>query len=178
MPGGGHSLQSTLANTAADRPSRYRTAVQGGLPWSRCGSRNYLSASGGITTLTTTAGYCGSCRRGSNACSTSVAAPTGRRAHSPSWRGTSKWLDRSPLMIDRTRRRRPSGEREVAGGRRAHPGLPLCDVGYDAITAVSSLHHMPLEDAPERLVGLLRPGGVWSSSATIDRPRVATVCWS
>lgn len=38
--------------------------------------------------------------------------------------------------------------------------LPLPDDGYDAITAVSSLHHMPLEDALERLVGLLRPGGV------------------
>ncbi len=40
------------------------------------------------------------------------------------------------------------------------PGLPLADDGYDAITAVSSLHHMPFEGALERLVGLLRPAGV------------------
>ncbi|MHB8296850.1 MAG: class I SAM-dependent methyltransferase [Acidimicrobiales bacterium] len=70
-------------------------------------------------------------------------------------------LDRSPVMIGRARRRC----QEVANlrwveGDLLDPGLPLSDDGYDAITAVSSLHHMPLDGAVERLVGLLRPGGV------------------
>lgn len=70
-------------------------------------------------------------------------------------------LDRSPVMIGRARRRCPEGgnvswlEGDLLDSR-----LPLPDDGYDAIIAVSSLHHMPLEDALERLVGLLRPGGV------------------
>ena len=52
------------------------------------------------------------------------------------------------------------GEGEWLGGDVLDAGLPLCDDGYDAITTVSSLHHMALEDALERLIGLLRPGGV------------------
>jgi len=48
----------------------------------------------------------------------------------------------------------------VAGGDLLDSRLPHPDDGYDAITAVSSLHHIPLGDALERLVGLLRPDGV------------------
>ena len=40
------------------------------------------------------------------------------------------------------------------------PGLPLEHEGYDVVTAVSSLHHMPLRPALGRLAGLVRPGGV------------------
>lgn len=53
-----------------------------------------------------------------------------------------------------------STEPDVAGGRFAGPRGPLPNAGYDAITAVSSLNHMPLQPALERLARLLRPGGV------------------
>jgi len=51
------------------------------------------------------------------------------------------------------------------------PALPLEHEGYDAVTAVSSLHHMPLQPALGRLAGLVRPGGVlalvsWRLSST------------
>ena len=39
------------------------------------------------------------------------------------------------------------------------PAVPLTEGGYDAVVAVSSLHHMPLRPALTRLAGLLRPGG-------------------
>jgi len=70
-------------------------------------------------------------------------------------------LDRSPVMIDRARRRFPNiaNVRWLEGDVLDH-GVPLSDEGYDAITAVSSVHHMPLEDGIDRLVGLLRPDGV------------------
>lgn len=70
-------------------------------------------------------------------------------------------LDRSPVMIDRARRRCPEAAnvRWVEGDLLDH-GLPLSGDGYNAITAVSSLHHMPLDEALERLAGLLRPGGL------------------
>jgi SAM-dependent methyltransferase len=38
--------------------------------------------------------------------------------------------------------------------------LPLKTEGYDLVTAVSSLHHMPLRPALTRLAALVRPGGV------------------
>ena len=70
-------------------------------------------------------------------------------------------LDRSPVMIDGARRRCPQAANvRWLEGEVLDPGLALRDDGYDAIIAVSSLHHMPLDDALERLVGLLRPGGV------------------
>ncbi|RKT85338.1 Methyltransferase domain-containing protein [Saccharopolyspora antimicrobica] len=37
--------------------------------------------------------------------------------------------------------------------------LSLDSSGYDAVTAISSLHHMPLRPALTRLADLLRPGG-------------------
>lgn len=70
-------------------------------------------------------------------------------------------LDRSPVMIDKARRRYPkAGNARWLEGDLFDSRLPLSDDGYDAITAVSSLHHMPLEDTLERLTRLLRPGGV------------------
>ena len=46
------------------------------------------------------------------------------------------------------------------GGDLLDPGLPLAPAGYDAVTALSSLHHLPLRPGLGRLAGLLRPGGV------------------
>jgi len=70
-------------------------------------------------------------------------------------------LDRSSVMIDRGRRRCPDAENvRWLEGDLLDSRLPLSDDGYDAITAVSSLHHMPLEDALKRLAGLIRPGGI------------------
>lgn len=40
------------------------------------------------------------------------------------------------------------------------PDLDLYPEGYDAVTAVSSLHHMALRPALTRLASLVRPGGV------------------
>ena len=107
------------------------------------------------------AGYCGSCRRGSNAL-LDVGCGAGRLACKLAVLAEHvDGLDRSPLMIDRARGRCPNvANVRWLEGDVLDPGLPLCDDGYDAITTVSSLHHMPLEDALERLVGLLRPGGV------------------
>jgi SAM-dependent methyltransferase len=38
--------------------------------------------------------------------------------------------------------------------------LPLAPGGYHLVTAVASLHHLPLRPALRRLAGLVRPGGV------------------
>lgn len=70
-------------------------------------------------------------------------------------------LDLSPVMIDKARRRYPTAQNvRWLEGDLLDSQLPLPDDGYDAITAVSSLHHMPLESALQRLAALLRPGGV------------------
>jgi SAM-dependent methyltransferase len=70
-------------------------------------------------------------------------------------------IDLSPVMIDLARARRPP----AAGVRWIHgdlldPGLPLAPGGYDAVTALSSLHHLPLIPGLTRLASLVRPGGV------------------
>jgi SAM-dependent methyltransferase len=74
--------------------------------------------------------------------------------------GTLDAVDRSEVMIGRAR--------AVAGGSRVRwllgdlldASLPLNADGYDVVTAVSSLHHMPLRPALGRLSALVRPGGV------------------
>jgi len=38
--------------------------------------------------------------------------------------------------------------------------VPLREEGYHAVVAVSSLHHLPLDNGLGRLAGLVRPGGV------------------
>jgi len=38
--------------------------------------------------------------------------------------------------------------------------LPVKHEGYDVVTALSSVHHMPLQPVLGRLAGLVRPGGV------------------
>jgi SAM-dependent methyltransferase len=70
-------------------------------------------------------------------------------------------LDRSAAMIEQARRRCPELPNVTwLEGDLLDPRLSLPDGTYDAITAVSSLHHMPLEPALNRLADLLRPGGV------------------
>jgi len=41
-----------------------------------------------------------------------------------------------------------------------NPALPVKHEGYDVVTALSSVHHMPLQPVLRRLAGLVRPGGV------------------
>jgi hypothetical protein len=67
---------------------------------------------------------------------------------------------------------------DVAGERPARPGGPLRDAGYDAMTAVSSLHHMPLQAALARLTGLLCPGGVLFVVGHYRPATVAIVPWT
>jgi SAM-dependent methyltransferase len=68
-------------------------------------------------------------------------------------------IDVSPTMIDVARRRHAavSQLRWHVGDVLTAP-LPLGE--YDAVTAVSSLHHLPLEPGLRRLAELVRPGGV------------------
>lgn len=68
-------------------------------------------------------------------------------------------LDRSSMMIERARRRCSEAPNlRVLEGDLLDLAVPLSTSGYDAITALASLHHMPLQSALERLAGLLRPG--------------------
>lgn len=70
-------------------------------------------------------------------------------------------LDRSPVMLGQARRRCPQIPNLTwLEGDLLDPAVPLPKAGYDAITAVSSLHHMPLQPALRRLAGLLRSGGI------------------
>jgi len=70
-------------------------------------------------------------------------------------------VDVSAPMIARARTRyATTGNVRWLVGDLLDPGLPLEHEGYDAVTAVSSLHHMPLRPALGRLAGLVRPGGV------------------
>jgi len=70
-------------------------------------------------------------------------------------------VDVSAPMIARARTRyATTGNVRWLVGDLLDPGLPLEHEGYDAVTAVSSLHHMPLRPALARLAGLVRPGGV------------------
>ena len=70
-------------------------------------------------------------------------------------------LDRSAVMIARARCRCPDASNVTwLKGDLLDEDVPLSSDGYDAIVAVSSLHHMPLRAGLERLRGLLRPDGV------------------
>lgn len=70
-------------------------------------------------------------------------------------------LDRSSAMLEQARQRCPEARNlRWLEGDLLDPAVPLFDGGYDAVTAISSLHHMPLQPALERLAVLLRPGGV------------------
>jgi len=69
-------------------------------------------------------------------------------------------VDRSPVMITKASTTVPRRNVRHLLGDVLDPDLPLAPGGYDAVTAVSSLHHMPLRPALGRLAGLVRPAGV------------------
>lgn len=69
-------------------------------------------------------------------------------------------VDRSPVMIAKASATLPRRNVRHLLGDVLDPGAPLAPGGYDAVTAVSSLHHMPLRPALGRLAGLVRPAGV------------------
>lgn len=73
-------------------------------------------------------------------------------------------VDRSEAMIELARARTPGNVNCILADALTDP-LPN---GYDAIVSISSLHHMPLQDALQRFAALLRPGG---TLAAIVLPR-------
>jgi SAM-dependent methyltransferase len=79
-------------------------------------------------------------------------------------------LDRSPVMIRAARARVPANvtciETDLLRGR-------VPPEHYDAITSISTLHHMVLAEALPRLSSALRPGGVLVATALVhsDWPR-------
>ena len=79
-------------------------------------------------------------------------------------------LDRSPVMIERARARVPANVTCTEADVLTHPLPPE---GYDAITSVSVLHHLPLPVVLPRLAAALRPGGVLVATALprADLPR-------
>ena len=82
-------------------------------------------------------------------------------------------VDASPAMIAAAQQRCPSSSqvRWIAGDV-LDAALPLVEGGYDAVTAVSSLHHLPLGAGLDRLAELVRPGGVL---AVVGHYRPATL---
>jgi trans-aconitate methyltransferase len=79
-------------------------------------------------------------------------------------------LDRSPIMVAEARGTVPDNvtclQADVLD-----PGLDLGP--YDAITSISTLHHLPLPTVLPRLASWLRPGGVLAAIAVLraDVPR-------
>ncbi|RMI33388.1 class I SAM-dependent DNA methyltransferase [Nocardia stercoris] len=80
--------------------------------------------------------------------------------------GAVDGIDRSAAMIDLARAEGGT-VRWVHGD--VMDSVDLAPDGYDAVTAISSLHHMPLRPALARLGSLVRPGG---TLAVIGIPRV------
>jgi SAM-dependent methyltransferase len=68
-------------------------------------------------------------------------------------------IDVSADMIDRARAQSVSNARWLVGDV-LDPDVDLRRGGYDVVTAVSSLHHMPLREGLDRMTALVRPGGV------------------
>ncbi len=70
-------------------------------------------------------------------------------------------VDVSAPMIARARARHATtGNIRWLVGDLLNPALPVKHEGYDVVTALSSVHHMPLQPVLRRLAGLVRPGGV------------------
>jgi len=69
-------------------------------------------------------------------------------------------LDRSEAMIQQARRSGAPGNVHWLHGDLLDPGLTLAPGGYEAVTALASLHQMPLQAGLARLAGLVRGGGV------------------
>ncbi|GAA4620262.1 methyltransferase domain-containing protein [Saccharopolyspora hordei] len=68
-------------------------------------------------------------------------------------------VDLSAEMVERARSASEADGVRWLCGDVLDPELPLAPEGYDVVTAVSSLHHMPLRPALCRLAELVRPGG-------------------
>ncbi|MEV0703459.1 class I SAM-dependent methyltransferase [Saccharopolyspora sp. NPDC050389] len=69
-------------------------------------------------------------------------------------------VDFSAEMIDQASARTSATNVRWLRGDVLDPDLDLHPEGYDAVTALSSLHHMQLRPALTRLASLVRPGGV------------------
>jgi 2-polyprenyl-3-methyl-5-hydroxy-6-metoxy-1,4-benzoquinol methylase len=83
-------------------------------------------------------------------------------------------LDRSAVMIEAARRAVPANVTCLLGDVRTAP-LPVA--GYDAITCISALHHMPLPEVLPRLAGALRPGGTLVAVSHHRREAPRDVVW-
>ena len=71
-------------------------------------------------------------------------------------------VDRSPQMLEQARSRCPGVVNLTwLEGDLLDRAVQLHGSGYDVITAVWRLHHMPLQPALQRLAELLRPGGIF-----------------
>ncbi|HJQ88140.1 MAG TPA: class I SAM-dependent methyltransferase [Propionibacteriaceae bacterium] len=87
------------------------------------------------------------------------------------WASHVHALDRSSVMLDQVRGRCPEAlnlmwlESDLLD-----PAVPLRDAGYDAMTAVSSLHHMPLQAALAASPDSCALEESWLWLATTDRP--------
>jgi SAM-dependent methyltransferase len=86
--------------------------------------------------------------------------------------------DRSADMIALARARWPgaSNVRWLHGDLR-DPELPLAPAGYDAVTALSSLHHLDLHAGLARLASLVRPGGVLAVVGLYRTETAADYAW-
>ena len=73
--------------------------------------------------------------------------------------GTVDAVDRSQVMIGRASAGSGGCSVRWLCGDLLDPSLPVDPDGYDLVTALSSLHHMPLRPALARLAALVRPGG-------------------
>jgi SAM-dependent methyltransferase len=69
-------------------------------------------------------------------------------------------VDRSHVMIGRARAAAGGSNVRWLCGDLLDATLPLNPDGYDLVTALSSVHHMPLRPALARLSTVVRPGGV------------------
>ena len=65
-------------------------------------------------------------------------------------------VDRDPVMVVRARAGAPAN---VTVHEADAMTVDLPAGGYDAVVGMSSLHHLPLAPALERMTGWLRPGG-------------------
>jgi SAM-dependent methyltransferase len=90
-------------------------------------------------------------------------------------------VDRDPDMIARARRRVPVNVECVLADALEHPLMPG---SYDAVVSMSTLHHLPLTPALQRMATALRPGGVLAAVALprTDLPRdlpveLAGIAW-
>ncbi len=66
----------------------------------------------------------------------------------------------APMIARALARHATTGNIRWLVGDLLDPALPVKHEGYDVVTALSSVHHMPLQPVLGRLAGLVRSGGV------------------